>query len=614
LSLPRHLLALGFFLSASYGFYAPPVGGFTYIGQGADPLIYVWFLNWWPFALLHHLPLFHTDYIDAPFGRGLAWRTSMPALSLLAAFVTLSRGALSSYNLLMACAPGLAGWGAYLAAADLCGAFWPAIVAGLVFAFSGYEMGQMQGHLNLSFVAAPPLALLVVVRAARRGWGAWRLGLALGVLLAFQFGVSQEVFATLILAGAFSLACGYFLYPGWREVLRRILPGFAVALLVCLMLISPLIYEMLRTYGQEKQNFVSPAEVSTDLASLIIPTPLYLFGGDFFTRLTSRFGGNYSEDGGYFGILFLMLLGWVVYRHRHVAVIAVSAWVALVAGMLSLGPVVHVLGAEIFPGPWMIFYKLPLIAAALPARLMMYAWLAVAMLLAVWLALPGRVAPRYLALLACLMFLIPDRAYVRRWTQVNLPAMFAASAPGRHIMVLPYQGYEMAYQYASGMDFKLAAQGYLGIGVPAPFSKWPLFPALYKNHLAAIEPAEFDTFLGTYGVDAVVVDHNFADAGAAALLAKAGWVADGGDAAATIYRPGAGAVRPSAADAAGYLAAAQKAVDAAHAAKLARFERKRVCQIRGVARAVGMDPKTMLDVYARLAKPPLPVDDVACPP
>ncbi len=612
--LARHLLALGFFLGVSYWFYAPPGGGFTYLGQGPDPLIYVWFLNWWPFALQHHLPLFHTDYIDAPFGRGLAWRTSMPALALLTAPVTLSRGALASYNLLMACAPGLAGWGAFLAALELCGAVWPALVAGLVFSFSGYEMGQMQGHLNLSFVVAVPLCLLVVIRAARRGWGAARLGLTLGVLLAAQFGVSQEVFATLILTGGFGLVGVYFFYAGWREDVRRMLPGLAVALLVCLLVISPLIYEMLRTYGQEKQNFVSPAEVSTDLASLVIPTPLYALGGDFCARVTARFGGNYSEDGGYFGFLFLILLGWVVYRHLHVRVIAVSAWVALGAAVFSLGPVVHVLGAGIFPEPWLIFYKLPLIAAALPARLMMYGWLAVAMLLAAWLALPGRVAPRYLALAACVIFLLPDRGYVRSWTHVNIPAMFTALPQGSRILVLPYQGYEMAYQYASGMGFKLAGQGYLGIGVPAPFSKWPLFPALYKNHLAAIDPAEFNVFLRTYGADAVVVDHNFADAGAAVLLAKAGWVADGGDAVATIYRPGPGAVTPSGAQAAAYLAAARAAVDAAHAAKLQRFERQRVCRIRGISRTVGMNPEWLLDVYARLAKPPVPVDDVVCAP
>jgi hypothetical protein len=602
-------LALGFFLGVSYWFYAPPVGGFTYVGQGPDPLIYVWFLNWWPFALLHHLPLFHTGYIDAPFGRGLAWRTSMPALAVIAAPVTLSRGALASYNLLMACAPGLAGWAAYLAAAEICGAFWPAVVAGVVFAFSGYEMGQMQGHLNLSFVFAVPLCLWVVVRTVRRGWGGWRLGMALGVLLAVQFGVSQEVFATLILAGGFGLAGVYYFCASWRDGARRMAPGLALALVVCLLVISPLIYEMLRTYGEEKQNFVSPAAVSTDLVSLVIPTPLYALGGDFFSRLTARFGGNYSEDGGYFGILLLLLIAWVVYRHRDVRVIAVAAWVALGAAVLSLGPVVHVLGAEFFPGPWAIFYKLPLIAAALPARLMMYAWLAVAMLLAVWLALPGRAAARYGALLACLLFLVPDRAYVRSWTHVNVPAVFTTLPQGSRIMVLPYQGYEMAYQYESGMNFKLAGQGYLGIGVPAPFSKWPLFPALYKNHLAAIDPVEFNVFLRTYGVDAVVVDHNFGDDGAAVLLTRAGWVAD---AAGTIFRPGAGAVQPGGGQAAAYLAAAQAAVEAAHAAKLQRFERQRVCRIRGISQAVGMNPEWLLDVYARLAKPPVPVEEVVC--
>ena len=70
---------------------------------------------------------------------------------------TLKYGALATYNGLMCLAPGLAAVGAFLAARELTGRTLPALVAGLVFSFFPYEMGQSEGHLNLSFTAAVPL-------------------------------------------------------------------------------------------------------------------------------------------------------------------------------------------------------------------------------------------------------------------------------------------------------------------------------------------------------------------------------------------------------------------------------------------------------------------------
>ncbi len=38
------------------------------LGGGTDPFIYVWFLAWWPFALLHHLDPFFTHLVWQPEG------------------------------------------------------------------------------------------------------------------------------------------------------------------------------------------------------------------------------------------------------------------------------------------------------------------------------------------------------------------------------------------------------------------------------------------------------------------------------------------------------------------------------------------------------------------
>ena len=117
----RHILVCLGFLTVSGLFYAPPPGWeqTSYFGDGQDSVAFMWFLTWWPFALTHHLPLFHTDYADWPAGADLAWKTSAPALGLLAAPFTRVFGALPVFNLLMIASPALAGWGVYLAASVL---------------------------------------------------------------------------------------------------------------------------------------------------------------------------------------------------------------------------------------------------------------------------------------------------------------------------------------------------------------------------------------------------------------------------------------------------------------------------------------------------------------
>jgi hypothetical protein len=236
----RHGAVLLAYAALALGFEAPPGHwpGLTYFGVGQDPLGFIWFLNWWPFAVAHHLPLLFTHYADAPLGTDLSWKTGVPALALLAAPVTRAFGPVVSYNLLMLAASPLAGFSVYLAAWELSGGVAASFIAGLLFMVSGYALGQGQIHLNLAFCAAVPLCLWACLRAARRGWGSGRLSLVLGLLLAFQFGVSQELFASLVLFGGLAL-----LLAG--RAAWALLPGVAGGLGLCLLLIAPLLWQTL---------------------------------------------------------------------------------------------------------------------------------------------------------------------------------------------------------------------------------------------------------------------------------------------------------------------------------------------------------------------------------
>ncbi|MBE7213219.1 MAG: hypothetical protein INR65_19570, partial [Gluconacetobacter diazotrophicus] len=251
--------------------------------SGGDAWSFVWFLNWWPWALFHGHGLLHSGFVYAPDGYDLSWATAVPTASLLALPVTLVFGADVSFNVLSALAPGLDGFSAFLLLRR-CGATPIAgIAGGLVYGFSPFEAGQLQGHLNLDLTFPIPLACLLVVsrvqdRIGRRGFIA-----GLAATLLFEFGLSAEMFATFCCLGAgawllFVCLCRAPLRP----VLLRAAAEAAVSLVVVAVLLLPWLLSM-RAGAARIPGFNNPPWFySTNLLNLIVPTRLTLLGGRLF--------------------------------------------------------------------------------------------------------------------------------------------------------------------------------------------------------------------------------------------------------------------------------------------------------------------------------------------
>ena len=618
----KYNLTLIVFISIDYFFYANPEqhSASTYFGNTSDPLGFIWFLNWRLFAAQHHLPFFYTYFADAPFGANLAWTTNLLSLGLLTAPLVAKFGAFAVYNGLMLAAPGLACWGAYLAGFELTEDYPAALVAGLVFGFSSYMLGQLLDHLNLCFIFAVPFCLWACIAAAKHGWSKWRLGALLGVALAFQFGVSQEIFASLVMFAALAFMVIHVLHPVGRPVLRRLLPGMAMGLVLSLILISPVLWEMLRNYGDAGRNVAAAKNYSTDLLGFIIPTPLDWLGGNLLQPVTKLFQGNYAEEGAYIGLPLLILLVRLVWRHRSDPRFATPGAVALLAAILSLGPYAHVLGHEMSTAPWILAFKLPFLKSMLPTRFMLYAWLAIAMLLATWLAAPGQKYRRYAVLTFCLLFLVPSRAYDRNWTQLATPTMLTDGTlpPDSRILILPEYFNEMGYQYESGMKFSLAAQGYVTGGLPVPFVNWPLYRTIflqkYQKYLPLVDPHMLAAFLATYQVQYVVVTgdaNEFADAHTqsaelAVLLQQAGWPAVRTDSDARLYSPATPQAVPDAVQIAAYMRVQRPE----NRARAIDYESYWVKGIRALTHLTSLSAQPFLDIYVAYAHPPLPVDAI----
>ncbi len=353
---------------------------------GGDAVLFSWYLAWTPHAVATGLDPFVTHHINAPDGTNILWSTGVPLLALLVAPVTAAAGPVTAFTVLLTAAPAVSGWAMFLAARRWTGAF-PSAVAGLLYGFSPYLVGGSYGHLHLTFVPFPPLLLLLLDDLFVRRRRPWRTGALLGLAVAAQAMVSEEVLATSAIVSAVGLAILAFRY---RERVRAHLPDALRGLAACtavasVLLAWPLAVQMFG--AQRVHGTIQPPDIAvSDLFTFVTPTPLQAFGPDFAVRESLTFTGNAVEVSGYLGVPLLVLLAAIWFRRRADPLVGLFGPLFVAVAVLSLGPRLHVAGRTTgIPMPWVVFEQLPLLGSALPSRLSLFGVLAVAMVFAVWL-------------------------------------------------------------------------------------------------------------------------------------------------------------------------------------------------------------------------------------
>lgn len=509
-----HLAALAIYLALSLVWLGVPLlgeFGTSYVGSGSDPHAMIWFLAWWPYAVSHRVDLFVTRLVWAPSGFNLAWTTALPGLSLIAAPLTLTAGPVVAYNVLALAAPALAAWTAYRLCRYVTGQFWPSLIGGYFFGFSSYELGQLTGHLGLASVALVPLAVYLVLRRLDGTVGRWSFVVGLALILVFEFLICSEVFATLTLVGGIAFVLAAWLVPlgpgrRFTPVAGEILGAYVITGVALI----PYLYYVF-AYGLP-DRFNDPRVHSTDVLNFVVPTQLTLLGGSTFESVSSRFSGNFGEAGAYLGLPLLGIVAafaWTSWRRPVAKLLLLSFFVASV---LSLGPTLNVHGASTISLPWRWFLRVPLLNHAMPARFMLYAFLAVGVIVATWLATRGRAGwVKWLVATASVLTLLPSYGSTYWTSRVSVPPFFAEHlyrqyiAPGENILVLPYgaNGSSMLWQVASGMDFRMAG-GFVGM-IPAEFSRWPIVYTLHTKVLIPDFERQLQTFLRALRIRTVVV-------------------------------------------------------------------------------------------------------------
>jgi hypothetical protein len=517
-----HAAALGLYAVASFGFidHGVSLTG-NVLGPGNDPYGFVWFLAWWPFAVLHHLDPFWTDLIWQPGGYAVLWGSSVPLLAFLMAPVTLTAGPVVSYNLLVLAAPVLSAFCAYRLCLWITRVPAAAVAGGYLFGFATYQMAQA-ATLNLSFTFLLPCLVWVCLARLGQEIGRRRCVFLLCVMLTAEFLISTEIFAMMVVFGGVIWLLAFGLLPERRPGLRVLLADGLMAASVVALLLSPFLVEMFSHYPFVNLPAAWPYFFVADLFGFAVPAGNTLLGGQLH-GVIGNFYGDLQEQDSYIGLpLLLIVYGFARTRWRRAeSRFLVIAFLVLL--LASLGPDLWVAGhATGFLLPWAAIMRLPLLGGALPVRFALYAALAAAIIAALWVAESGRMG--LVALGLAWVFLLP----VPRTAQALPVAKFFADGgvrvlgPGARIMILPFsiQGPSSFWQVESGFEFAQTG-GYLGFP-PAAAQRFLAVQELFSGDAAAVKPADLEGFLAATRTQYIVAGPGTTSA-MYALLARMHW-------------------------------------------------------------------------------------------
>ena len=351
----------------------------TVAGNPPDSSQFAWFMRYEATAIAHgRLPALVTTAMNAPTGISMMWNTTVLLPGVLLAPVTLLAGPQVSLTVLLTL--GFAGsacslfyvlrrYGASLTAAA---------VGGAVYGFSPALTHAAIGHYQLEFAVLPPLIVDAVLRltlGARRPLlvGAW-----LGVLVAAQIFIGEEMLFEALLAALIVVIVLVVSRP--RVILARaagVAAGLGAAVVVSAALAGWALWEQFRGPLTQHGTAFYPDYYKNDLAAFVTPDSSQLIHTSASAAMAARYAGLAPEYVAYLGIplIVVLVIASVAYwRHLPVRACAVTTVLLL---LLSLGahPLLSVSANPLTqrPGgitlPWGWFEQMPVLDASLPNRL-----------------------------------------------------------------------------------------------------------------------------------------------------------------------------------------------------------------------------------------------------
>lgn len=365
-------------LALTRGLWAHP-GSATVAGNPADHAQFAWFLRYAATAVAHgKLPALVTDAMNAPGGISMMWNTTVLLPGILLAPVTVLAGPQVSLTVLLTA--GFAGSAATMFyVLRRYGASLPAAaVGGAVYGFSPALTHSAMGHYQLQFAVLPPLIVDAVLRLCLRPSRPVLTGCWLGVLVAAQIFIGEEMLfeaglTAILLVAALAASRLRAVASAARPAALGLASGAAVTLLLAGWALWSQFYGPLTQHGTAFYvDFYK-----NDVAGFVTPDSVQLLHTGASAAAAARYAGQAPEYLGYLGlplIVVLIVVAIACWRRLPVRACAVATAVLL---LLSIGghPLLSVTGNPLaqhpggFTWPWGWLEQLPVVSAGLPDRL-----------------------------------------------------------------------------------------------------------------------------------------------------------------------------------------------------------------------------------------------------
>jgi hypothetical protein len=489
-----------------------------YVGNGPDPPQSIWFLAWWAHALAGRVNPFFTHAVWAPKSYNLAWTASIPLAAWLMLPITRTLGAVAAYNILCLLCPAVVGWAAFVLCRHIVREFAPALLGGLVFGFSPYLVCKLLGNINLALVPTIPLAVYLTLRVLDGTMRRRTFIVLLALTLCAQFLLFIEIFATMTMSAAIAITIALLVSgESDRGRVRALILPIALSYTLAITLLVPYLYYLF-AFGFPRGAIWSTNTGSIDLLNFLVPVPTNALGRlDAMRAISMNFRAGIYDTDAYLGLTLVAAIAMAWRRWNEPAVRLLILFAAVIS-VLAMGSWMQVGGHFIVPMPWMIVSALPLIAKAMPARLTVYMFLAIAVLCAMWMSARPRgasdhAATRWLAGALIALSLLPSLDASFWATTLATPEFFSAGLyrqylqPDETVVVLPYgfEGDGMLWQALSAFHFRMAG-GYTGFAppIPAEYERWPIVDALYEVAPIPDASGQFKAFLKSHDVGAVI--------------------------------------------------------------------------------------------------------------
>jgi hypothetical protein len=366
--------------------------GSRFFCDGGDGLQNVWNIWWVRKAIvdLHQSP-WHTAWLHFPNGTTLLGQTLNPFNGLMGIPLSWVMSPVAVHNSAVLLGFVGGGWTAFLLTHDATESYWPSLVAGFAFTFSGYHFAHAEGHLQLVSLQWVPLFVLSWIRLLRFPTMARGLlsAIALGLVILCDYYYFGYCVAIALIIAAYRAAEQRDALMLLRTRYRLPAGAFAVAsALTSGLLVGALLWH---ASVDPFSGSHPPGAYSTDLLAPFIPG-----GHSAYRSLTEWYWGhlrgNIHESSVYVGLVVLALAGWGIARWRDAWVRDAPLWllIGLVFFALSLGPALTYRGRSL-TGPWMPYRWLelaipPLKLSGCPVRMMMPVSLALSVLAGTGLA------------------------------------------------------------------------------------------------------------------------------------------------------------------------------------------------------------------------------------